>query len=308
MSKESPEDVGEFKAGYVAIVGRPNVGKSTLMNRMVGQDLCIVSPRPQTTWHRILGIKNLPSAQILFVDTPGIHRSDALFNQNLVHAAERAMADADAILWLIDATQTDHPDDQLILNKLQQEQPKAPVFLGVNKVDLIAKPLLLPLIAHWQTVYGFAEIVPISAAKGANLDRLEALLVASLPTGHAFYPPEDLTDRSERFFIAEILRGRAFAILHQELPYAVAVEVEAVRAREGQDLTDVEATLCVEKESQKGIVIGRGGQMLKRIGTSARPAIEELLGTRVFLKLSVRVEEAWRKDPSSLKRFGYRET
>ncbi|HEX7628930.1 MAG TPA: GTPase Era, partial [Candidatus Methylomirabilis sp.] len=184
---------------------------------------------------------------------------------------------------------------------------KAPVFLAVNKVDLIAKPILLPLIAHWQTVYGFAEIVPISAAKGVNLERLEALLVASLPTGHAFYPPEDLTDRSERFFIAEILRGRAFAILHQELPYAVAVEVEAVRAREGQDLTDVEATLCVEKESQKGIVIGRGGQMLKRIGASARPAIEELLGTRVFLKLNVRVEEAWRKDPKSLKRFGYRE-
>jgi GTPase len=308
MSKASPEDVGNFNAGYVAIIGRPNVGKSTLMNRMVGQDLCIVSSRPQTTWHRILGIKNLPTAQILFVDTPGIHSSDALFNQNLVRSAERAMVDADAILWLIDATAADHPDDQLILKKLQREQPKAPVFLAVNKVDLIAKPLLLPLIAHWQTVYGFAEIVPISAVKGTNLQRLEALLVASLPTGHAFYPPEDLTDRSERFFIAEILRGRAFAILRQELPYAIAVEVEAVRAREGQDITDVEATLCVEKESQKGIVIGRGGQMLKRIGTSARPAIEELLGTRIFLKLSVRVEEAWRKDPSSLKRFGYRET
>ncbi len=308
MREEQQTDDQAFKAGYVAIIGRPNVGKSTLMNRMVGQDLCIVSPRPQTTWHRILGIKNLPTAQILFVDTPGIHSSDALFNRNLVRAAERAMADADAILWLIDATLTDHPDDQLILQKLQQEQPNAPVFLAVNKVDLIAKPLLLPLIAHWQAVYGFAEIVPISAAKGVNLDRLEALLVASLPTGHAFYPPEELTDRSERFFIAEILRGRAFAILHQELPYAVAVEVEAVRAREGQDLTDVEATLCVEKESQKGIVIGRGGQMLKRIGASARPAIEELLGTRVFLKLNVRSEEASRKDPKSLKRFGYRET
>ncbi|MEI8188499.1 MAG: GTPase Era [candidate division NC10 bacterium] len=308
MHEEQQADGQAFKAGYVAIIGRPNVGKSTLMNRMVGQDLCIVSPRPQTTWHRILGIKNLPTAQILFVDTPGIHSSDALFNRNLVRAAERAMADADAILWLIDATLTDHPDDQLILQKLQQEQPNAPVFLAVNKVDLIAKPLLLPLIAHWQAVYGFAEIVPISAAKGVNLDRLEALLVASLPTGHAFYPPEELTDRSERFFIAEILRGRAFAILHQELPYAVAVEVEAVRAREGQDLTDVEATLCVEKESQKGIVIGRGGQMLKRIGASARPAIEELLGTRVFLKLNVRSEEASRKDPKSLKRFGYRET
>jgi GTP-binding protein Era len=308
MHKEEQQGTNTFKAGYVAIVGRPNVGKSTLMNRLVGQELCIVSPRPQTTWHRILGIKNLPGAQILFVDTPGIHKSDALFNQTLVRAAERAMADADAILWMIEATNADHPDDQLILQKLQQEQPKAPVFLAVNKVDLVAKPLLLPAIDRWQTLYGFAEIVPISAAKGDNLERLEGLLVRSLPVGHPFYPPEDLTDRPERFFIAEILRGQAFALLRQELPYAVAVEVEAARAREGQNLTDVEATLYVEKESQKGIVIGSGGQMLKRIGAAARPAIEELLGSRVFLKLYVKVEEAWRKDANALRRLGYLET
>jgi GTP-binding protein Era len=307
MHKEDQQGTNTFKAGYVAIVGRPNVGKSTLMNRLVGQELCIVSPRPQTTWHRILGIKNLPGAQILFVDTPGIHKSDALFNRTLIRAAERAMADADAILWMIEATNPDHPDDQLILQKLQQERPKAPVFLAVNKVDLVAKPLLLPVIDRWQTLYGFAEIVPISAAKGDNLDRLENLLVRSLPVGHPFYPPEDLTDRPERFFIAEILRGQAFAILRQELPYAVAVEVEAARAREGQDLTDVEATLYVEKESQKAIVIGSGGQMLKRIGAAARPAIEELLGTRVFLKLYVKVEEAWRKDANALRRLGYLE-
>ena len=305
--KEEQQGTNTFKAGYVAIVGRPNVGKSTLMNRLVGQELCIVSPRPQTTWHRILGIRNLPGAQILFVDTPGIHKSDALFNQTLVRAAERAMADADAILWMIEATNADHPDDQLILQKLQQEQPKAPVFLAVNKVDLVAKPLLLPVIDRWQTLYAFAEIVPISAAKGDNLERLEGLLVRSLPVGHPFYPPEDLTDRSERFFIAEILRGQAFALLRQELPYSVAVEVDAARARERQDLTDVEATLYVEKESQKGIVIGSGGQMLKRIGAAARPAIEELLGSRVFLKLYVKVEEAWRKDASTLRRLGYLE-
>jgi GTPase len=296
-----------FRAGYVAIVGRPNVGKSTLMNRLVGQDLSIVSKRPQTTWHRILGIKTLPAAQLLFLDTPGIHDSAALFNQTLVQAALRAMAEADVILWLIAGTAADHPDDQRILDTLQLQPAKAPVILAINKVDLIAKPRLLPTIAHWQTVHRFAEIVPISALTGANVDRLESLLVQAVPPGPALYGPDDLTDRPERFFVAEILRGQAFALLHQELPYAVAVEVEAVRLREGQDLTDVQATLYVEKASQKGIVIGSGGSMLKRIGAAARPLIEELLGTRVFLELHVKVEDAWRKDANALRRLGYLE-
>ena len=297
-----------FRAGYIALVGRPNVGKSTLMNRLVGQDLSIVSSRPQTTWHRILGIKTLSTAQLLFLDTPGIHVSGALFNQTLVQAAERAIAEADVILWLIDATADDHPDDQRILTRLTTEPPRGPVLLAVNKVDLIHRPLLLPGIDHWRTVYAFAEIVPISAATGENVDRLEALLAAAVPPGPALYDPEDLTDRPERFFIAETLRGQAFALLRQELPYAVAVDVEAVRPREGQDLTDVQATLYVEKASQKGMVIGHGGQMLKRIGAAARPAIEDLLGTRVFLELHVKVEEAWRKDANALRRLGYLET
>jgi GTP-binding protein Era len=307
MPPASPEIPADFRTGYVAVIGRPNVGKSTLINRLVGQDLCIVSPRPQTTWHRILGIKNLPDAQILFLDTPGIHRSDALFNQQLIRAAERALSDADAIVWLIDAAEPDHPDDGLILDVLRREQPGVPVLLAPNKVDRIAKPLLLPLIDRWQAVYDFAEIVPISAARGQNVARLEQLMVRFLPAGPPLYPQEDLSDRSERFFIAETLRGQAFSLLRQEMPYAVAVEVEAVRARENGELTDVEATLYVEKESQKGIVIGAGGQMLKRIGAAARPAIEEMLGTRVFLQLSVKVQEAWRKDPSALRRLGYTE-
>jgi GTP-binding protein Era len=278
------------------------------MNRLVGQDLSIVSARPQTTWHRILGIKTLPSAQLLFLDTPGIHESTAVFNQVLVRAAERAMAEADVMLWLIDAAASDHPDDQRILERLQALAAKTPVLLAINKVDLISKPLLLPTIAHWQTVHRFAEIVPISALSGDNVERLESLLVQAVPIGAPLYGPEDLTDRPERFFIAEILRGQAFALLRQELPYAVAVEVETVRAREGQDLTDVQAMLYVEKASQKGIVIGRGGQMLKRIGAAARPAIEELLGMRVFLELHVKVEEAWRKDAKALRRLGYLES
>jgi len=308
MRPETEESGGEFRAGYVAIIGRPNVGKSTLVNRMLGQKLSIVSPRPQTTWHRILGIKNLPQAQLLFVDTPGMHKSDAVFNQSLVRAARRAMADADVLLWLIDASQPEDPDDQLILEELRERKTtKAPVILAPNKVDLVEKLILLPLIARWQEAYAFAEIVPISATAGDNVDRLESLLVRHAPVGQPFYPPDELSDRPERFFIAEIIRERAFALLHQELPYAVAVQVEAVKAREGQDLTDVEATIYVEKEAQKGIVIGAGGKMLKRIGERARPEIEELLGTRVFLRLWVKVQQRWRKDEAALRRFGYLE-
>jgi GTP-binding protein Era len=298
----------EFRSAYIAIIGRPNVGKSTLVNRLLGQKFCIVSPRPQTTWHRILGIKNLPRAQLLFLDTPGMHRSDAVFNQSLIRAAQRAVADADIVLWLIDASRPEDPDDELILAELRDRQiTRAPVILALNKVDLVEKPLLLPLIDRWRDAFPFAEIVPISAAEGDNVERLESLVIRYAPAGQPFYPPEELSDRPERFFIAEILREQVFALLHHELPYAVAVQVEAVKSREGRDLTDVEATIYVEKEAQKGILIGAGGSMLKRIGERARPGIEELLGTRVFLRLWVKVEERWRKDVAALRRFGYLE-
>lgn len=304
MSVPTPET---FRTGYVAVVGRANVGKSTLVNRFLDHELSIVSPRPQTTRHRILGIKNRPDAQMLFLDTPGIHRSEALFNRSLVRAAERALADADVILWLVDATDVETPDDALILDAIRRQRPSVPVLLVLNKVDRVVKPRLLPVIARWRAVHAFAEIVPVSALRGDNVDRLEALLVRCLPVGRPLYPPEDLSDRPERFFIAESVREQVFALLRQELPYAVAVDVEAVRAREGKDLTDVEATIFVEKESQKGIVVGAGGAMLKRIGTAARPAVEELLGTRVFLKLQVKVAEGWRRDANALRRFGYAE-
>ena len=298
----------DFRAAYVAIIGRPNVGKSTLVNRLLGQKLSIVSPRPQTTWHRILGIKNLPRAQLLLLDTPGIHTSEAIFNQSLTRAARRAMADADILLWLIDASEPEGQDDQLILSEIRDRKKKmVPVILALNKVDVVKKPSLLPLIGRWQEAYSFAEIVPISAITGDNVDRLESLLVRYAPEGQPFYPPEELSDRPERFFICEIIREKAFAVLRQELPYAMAVQVDAVKAREGRDLTDVEATIYVEKEAQKRIVIGAGGQMLKRIGERARPAIEELLGSRVFLRLWVKVREGWRKDAADLKQFGYLE-
>ena len=305
MNSEPRTDNPAFRTGYVAVIGRPNVGKSTLVNRLVGQKLSIVSPRPQTTWHRILGIRNLPNAQMLFLDTPGIHKSEAVFNRGMIQSAIAALGDADVILWVVDASQPEDPDDQSILEELERQPPGKPLLLILNKVDCVAKPELLPMIAAWQARYAFREIVPLSARSGDNVDRLEALLLQEIPVGHALYPADELSDRSERFFIAEILRERAFELLRQELPYAVAVEVEAVRAREGRELTDVEATLYVEKESQKGIVIGAGGAMLKRIGSQARPEIEALLETPVFLRLTVKVLEGWRKDPAALKRFGY---
>jgi GTP-binding protein Era len=312
VMSENSENTGapgeEFRVGYVAIVGRPNVGKSTLMNRLLGQKLSIVSPRRQTTWHRILGIRNLPTAQLLFLDTPGLHQSDDVFNRSLVRAALRAVAEADVILWLTDASQPEEADDHLILEQVRQRTPApAPVILALNKVDLVAKPILLPLLSRWQGAYPFAEIIPISATEGDNLDRLESLLVRYLPVGHPLFPPEELSDRPERFFLAETIREKVFTLLRQELPYAVAVEVEAVRRREGRDLTDVDATIFVEKESQKGIVIGAGGKVLKRIGELARPEIEALLETPVFLRLWVRVQEGWRKDAGALRRFGYLE-
>jgi GTP-binding protein Era len=308
MNREPETDSPPFKSGYVAVIGRPNVGKSTLVNRLVGQKLSIVSPRPQTTWHRILGIRNFPAAQVLFLDTPGIHQSDAVFNRGLVQSALAALTDADVVLWMVDASQPDDPDDHSILGELEARPPAKPLLLILNKVDRVAKPALLPMIASWQARYPFHAIIPLSARSGENVDRLETVLLEAMPPGRPFFSPEELSDRPERFFIAEVLRERAFELLRDELPYALAVQVEAVRSREGRALTDVEATLYVEKESQKGIVIGGGGAMLKRIGSQARPEIEAIVGTPVFLNLTVKVLPGWRKDPAALKRFGYLES
>ncbi len=294
-----------FKAGYVAIVGRPNVGKSTLLNRLLGQKVAIVSPRPQTTRNRILGIKSLPGAQIVFVDTPGIHRSEQLFNREMVRSALRALQDADLILWMVDAEAPETPDDLLILEQLKRAKPS--VYLLINKVDRVGKGLLLPIIERFRDRLTFREIIPISATAGDNVDRLEDLLVRDLPPGHPFFPEDQLTDRSERFVIAELIREQAFFLLRQELPYAVAVTVEQVREREGTPLVDVGATLYVEKDSQKGIVIGAGGQMLKKIGQRAREQVEALLGRRVNLQLRVAVREAWRRDERALRELGYLE-
>ena len=292
-----------FRAGFVAIVGRPNVGKSTLMNRLLGEKVSIVSPRPQTTRTRIMGIKSLPEAQVIFLDTPGIHKAGGYFHRVMVKAAIHTLEEADEVLWIVEAADPLSSDDTHILETLRPI--KAPILVAINKVDLIEKERLLPTIDRFRSLLTCAEIVPISATRGDNVDILESLLIHYLPEGPPLYPLDELTDRPERFIIAELIREKIFHLVYQEVPYSVAVEVEQVKVREGRDLTDVEATIYVEKDSQKAIVIGRGGAMLKKIGERARPEIEALLGMQVFLKLWVKVRPGWQKDDEALKRFGY---
>lgn len=292
-----------FKSGFVAIVGRPNVGKSTLMNRLLRQKVSIVSAKPQTTRTRIMGIKSLPGAQLIFLDTPGIYKSGGYFHKVMVKAAMNTLLEADLILWMVEAADPLSSDDKLILECLGGV--KSPIVLAINKVDAVEKAKLLPTIDRFRALLPFVEIIPISATKGDNVDRLESLLIHYLPEGQPLYPLDQLTDQPERFIIAELIREKVFHLAYQEVPYAVAVEVEQVKAREGRNLTDVEATIYVERESQKGIIIGRGGAMLKKVGEQARPEIEMLLGTKVFLSLWVKVRPDWQTDDESLKRFGY---
>lgn len=296
-------DVNSYKSGFIAIVGRPNVGKSTLMNRLLGQKVSIVSPRPQTTRAKIMGIKNLPGAQLIFLDTPGIDKAGGYFHRLMVKTAMNSLEGADLILWMVEAPDPLSHDDKLILETMRSV--KSPILLAINKVDLVEKERLLPTIDRFRALLPFAEIVPISAAEGDNVALLESLLVQYLPEGQPLYPLDQLTDQPERFIIAELIRERVFRLVYQEVPYAVAVLVEQVRTREGRALTDVEATIYVEKDSQKAIIIGRGGAMLKKIGELARPEIEKLLGTQVFLKLWVKVRSDWQKDDEALKRLGY---
>lgn len=291
------------KSGFIAIVGRPNVGKSTLMNRLLGQKVSIVSPRPQTTRTKIMGMKSLPGAQLIFLDTPGIEKAGGYFHRLMVKTATNSLEGADLILWIVEAPEPLSQGDKLILDILKRVT--APILLAINKVDLVEKERLLPAIDRFRELLPLVEIVPISATEGDNVALLESLLIRYLPEGPPLYPPDQLTDQPERFIIAELIRERVFRSVYQEVPYAVAVLVEKVRAREGRALTDVEATIYVEKDSQKAIIIGRGGAMLKRIGESVRPEIEKLLGSQVFLKLWVKVRSDWQKDDEALKRLGY---
>jgi GTP-binding protein Era len=291
-----------FHSGYVSIVGRPNVGKSTLLNVLLGQKIAIVSARPQTTRNRILGIKNLEKAQIIFIDTPGIHTPKNLLGQAMMKSAREVMEEIDLVV-LVTAADSLLTQGRALIGYL--EKIEKPVFLVINKVDLVRPPELLPAIDAYRKLFPFREIIPVSALKGNGVDLLLEKIRSCLPEGPKYYPDEIVTDQIERFMAAEIIREKIMGKTAEEVPYAVAVEVLSWDERES-GLVSIGANIYVEREGQKGIIIGKKGNMLKAIGTLARRDIERLLGTRVFLQLWVKVKKGWRDDKKLLNELGYR--
>jgi len=288
------------RAGFVTVVGRPNVGKSTLVNRLVGEKVAIVSDKPQTTRNRILAVVNRPPVQMILLDTPGIHKPMHEMNRRMVATATRSIGQGDLGLWMADVEERPGPGDRFIEGLLRRSRLR--VVLALNKIDRVAKPRILPAIEAWRHVSDFAEIVPVSALTGENVDRLERVLMDALPEGPALYPDDFLTDLPERFFVAEMVRERILVHTREEIPYVTGVVVESFEEKE--DLVRIQAAVLVERENQKAILIGRGGSMLKRVGTEARRQIEAFLGTKVFLGLFVKVRERWREDEAVLGQMG----
>lgn len=297
-----------FRCGFVTLIGAPNVGKSTLLNALVGEHLAITSRRPQTTRNRIPGVYTREDAQIIFIDTPGLHQGKSALNRYMDHIAQDALSDTDIVALLIEAGVG--PELQvgvstvarMVLEALRPRQQR--VFLIINKMDRIPRDHLLPIIDAYQDIYPFEQIIPISALKRQNIESLADTLAASLPEGPALYPDDLLTDLPERFFAAEIVREKLFRRLDQEVPYSTAVTIDAWRDQ-GERGVFIDATIHVERDSQKGIVIGKGGGQLKEIGTQARQQLERLLNTRVHLKLFVRVEPRWTRSDRSIRKLGY---
>jgi GTP-binding protein Era len=304
---QADQGPASFKSGFVALIGRPNVGKSTLLNRLVGQKMAIVSPRPQTTRTRITGIKLLPTAQIVFVDTPGLHHAASQLGQLMIKAAERAIEDVDAVCLVAEATERPDRIDDEILSRLRS--CRAPVYCCLNKVDLVhPKSQVLGLIEAYRARRPFAEIIPISAEDGTNCDRLLDVILAAMPERPPHFPADFLTDQPETFFVAEIIREKIFGLTHQEIPYACAVRVEELTERERSECLYIRANIFVERESQKGIVIGNGAATLKRIGAMARGDLERFFGLKVYLDLKVQVRRNWRTNEKALREFGFRLT
>ncbi len=291
-----------MKAGFVSLVGRPNAGKSTLLNRIVGTKLAIVSDKPQTTRNRILGVKNYPDGQVIFIDTPGIHRPLHRMNVRMVDSAVESMREADVVGVVTDVAERPGAGDRFLLGLTADL--RAPLILILNKVDLISKPKLLPLIERYASPGKFAEIVPVSAATGANVDRLERVFLQYLPEGEALYPTDYLTDQPERFFVAEIVREQVLTHTHAELPFTTAVVVDRFDEPDDNGLMRLYGTILVERDSQKPIVVGRAGEMIKRIGTAARQELERFFGARVYLDLHVKVRAQWREDEQVLDQLG----
>jgi GTP-binding protein Era len=295
--------MAEFKSGFIALVGRPNVGKSTLLNALVGEKIAIVSTKPQTTRSRITGIQTTEEAQLIVLDTPGLARPRSALNRHMMQIARDAYQSVDLTLLVTEASGTDHfADDEFILQQLKEV--KTPIFLVINKIDLIDHRQILPLIETYQHHFPFAEYVPVSALKAANIDTLRRAIIQYLPAGPRYFPTDQLTDQPERFLIAELIREQIFTQTEQEVPYQTAVMVEQMVDTDSGVLR-VEATVYVERDSQKGIIIGKRGNRLRQIGQAARQEIERRLNTRVYLALWVKVRKDWSENEQLIRDMGY---
>ncbi len=302
MSRGAPTQA--HRAGFVALVGPPNVGKSTLLNRLVGEKMAIVSRRPQSTRTRITGIVHLPLAQIVFVDTPGLHPAAGALGQLMDQTVERALEDVDLVCWVADATVPQSEAGAGGLDRLRR--CTVPVYCCLNKIDLVApKSRLLPTIAAHRARYPFAEIVPVSAAQGENCDRLLDLIAGAMPERPAYFPADYLTDQPETFFVAEMVREKLFELTHQEVPYACAVRVSELVERAQRECLYIRASIFVEHDSQKGIVIGKGGRCSSGSAPGARAELERFFGVKVYLDLTVQVRRNWRRDDKALREFGF---
>ncbi len=296
----------QFKSGFVSIVGRPNVGKSTFLNQVLGKKIAIMSDKPQTTRNKIQGVITDTESQTIFIDTPGIHKPKHKLGEFMTDLAIGTLNEVDLVMFMVNATEKFGRGDQYIIEELKKV--KQPVFLVINKIDLLTKEELLNLITSFESEYEFAGIIPISALTGANVDRLLDVIKSYLPEGPQFYPSDHITDHPERFIISELVREKVLHLTHEEVPHSVAVVVDKIEPVEGKNVIDVMATIVVERPSQKGILIGKGGQMLKQIGVLARKDMQGLLGTKVYLELWVKVQKDWRNKRLYLNDFGYNET
>ncbi len=290
-----------FKAGFATLIGRPNVGKSTLMNKLIGQKIAITSNKPQTTRNRIQTVYTSEEGQIVFLDTPGIHKAKNKLGDYMVGVAQRTLSEVDVILWLVEPTNYIGAGEQYIIEQLKKV--KTPVILVINKIDTIKKDEVLPFIDTYRKELEFAEIVPVSALKGDNTDTLISCIMKYLPYGPAFFDEDTITDQPMRQIVSELIREKALRCLDEEIPHGVAVSIESMKYR--KNICDIEATIVCERDSHKGIIIGKGGSMLKKIGSTARPDIEDLLEMQVNLQLWVKVKKDWRDSDFLLKNFGY---
>jgi GTPase len=293
----------DYRSGFVALIGRPNVGKSTLMNQLVGQKVAIMSDKPQTTRNQIRGIYTDKKGQVIFLDTPGIHKPHSQLGEWLVRIAKEALSEVDLILFLTDVSAGLGAGDRAIIENVKQVQ--TPVFLVLNKIDQVHPEQLLPRIDQYRQLYDFIEIVPISALQGNNTSTLMELILKQLPAGPQYYPPEQVTDHPEHFIVGELIREKVLQLTREEIPHSVAVVVEEMKMRAERALLDIRATIYTERDSQKGILIGKKGSLLKEVGRRARMEMEHLLGTKIFLELWVKVKKDWRDEKSMLRQLGY---